>query len=409
MKIADPINGRRSIPRPRLAAIAAILGLVAVVFLLGPIGCSYFDQRQQASQPIPDTPEELLAELQDQREKLDFATSRMLERIAAFNNSRGDGQQTVEFGELFSSDLSEEQQDILNEMFAEEQDISFKTLLGRIIQDRDVMRNMQARILEMERSLPEQFVVVASGNTHYSLAREYLTNQARLAEKRVNALVTKADLSDELVIGNRVWFFFDEKRDQLGTYVTQGEADKTPLIVRRALKRELITERDAALATAGTYQVERDAARASVENLERLKANLETDIAALRRDRANLESEVSRLSDDLSFQKNSLFYHAANVRELKEQGVLTRVLKRFDDASGVNFDAALDLRRSTVINLDPQEFGLDKIKQVRLLPGIYEEGRDFTIETSKETGNASIVILDSRLFRGKEVLVAVGG
>ena len=409
MRIADPINGHRTALRPRFAAIATVLGLVACVFVLGPIGCSYFDQKQQASRPVPDTPEELLAELQDQREKLDFATSRMLERIAAFNESRGEGQQTVEFGQLFSSDLSEEQQDVLNEMFAEERDISFKTLLGRIIQDRDVMRNMQARILEMERSLPEQFVVVAKGNTHYSLAREYLMNQARLPEKRANALVTKADLSDELVVGNRVWFFFDEKRDQLGTYVTQGEADKTPLIVRRALKRELITERDAALATAGTYQAERDAARASVENLERLKANLEADIATLRRDRATLEAEVNRLGDDLSFQKNSLFYHAANVRELKEQGVLTRVLKRFDDASGVDFDAALDLRRSTVINLDPQEFGLDRITRVRLLPGIYEEGRDFTIETSKETGDAAIVILDSRLFRGKEVLVAVGG
>ena len=409
MRIADHVTGRRSAPGPRLAAIATALGLVAGVFLLGPLGCSYFDQKQQASRPIPDTPEELLAELQEQREKLDFATSRMLERIAAFNESRAEGQRSVEFGELFSSDLSEEQQNVLNEMFTEEQDISYKTLLGRIIQDRDVMRNMQARILELERSLPEQFVVVAKGNTHYSLAREYLTNQARLPEKRVNELVTKADLSDELVVGNRIWFFFDEKRDHLGTYVTQGKADKTPLIVRRALKRQLITERDAALATAGTYQAERDSARTSVANLERLKANLEGDIAALRRSKAMLEAEVTRLGDDLSFQKNSLFYHAANVRELKEQGVLTRVLKRFDDASGVDFDAALDLRRSTVINLDPREFGLDRITQVRLLPRIYEEGRDFTIETSKETGNASIVILDSRLFRGKEVLVAVGG
>ena len=409
MKIADPIHSRRSTRGARLARIATVLSLAALVLVFGPIGCSYFDQKQQANQPIPDTPEELLAELQDQREKLDFATSRMLERIAAFNASRGEGQQTVEFGELFSGDLSEEQQNVLNEMFTEEQDISFKTLLGRIIQDRDVMRNMQARILEMERSLPEQFVVVARGNTHYSLAREYLTNQARLPEKRVNALVTKADLSDELVVGNRVWFFFDEKRDQLGTYVTQGEADRTPLIVRRALKRQLITERDAALATAGTYQAERDAALASLADLERLKANLEADIATLNRNKAMLETEVTRLGDDLSFQKNSLFYHAANVRELKDQGVLTRVLKRFDDSSGVDFDAALDLRRSTVINLHPKEFGLDRITQVRLLPRIYEEGRDFTIETSKETGDASIVILDSRLFRGKEVLVAVGG
>ncbi len=393
----------------RTAAATAVLGLAAVLIASGSIGCSGFDRKQEASRPAPRTSEELLTQLQEQKDRLDQATNRMLRTIAEFNETRGEGERKVQFGELFTGDLSDEQRDVLNEMFTEEQDISYRSLLGRIIADRDLIRNMQSRILELERALPDRYVTVRKGNTHYSLAREYLTNEARLPKGKVGSLLSRADLTDELVPGNRVWFFFDEKRDNLGTYVTQGEADKTPLAVRRALKRKLITERDAALATAGAFRSERDAAIATVEDLERLKADLEADIAILRRNKAALESQVGRLGDDLSFQKNSLLYHAATVRELKEQGVLTRILKRFDDVKGIDFDEALDLRRSSTITLDPRTFGLERIRRVRLLPRIYEEGRDFTIETSEETGDARITILDSGLFRGKEVLVAVGG
>jgi hypothetical protein len=386
----------------------ATMALLAVLVVLGSVACANFTQKESAKK-APATPEELLVDLQEQKDRLDQATNQMLEKIAEFNDTRAEGERTVQFGELFTDELSEEQRDILDEMLTEEQDISYRSLLGRIITDRDLIRNLQAKILELERSLPEQFVVVAKGNTHYSLAREYLTNQARLPKDKVGQLLSRADLTDELVVGNKVWFFYDEKRDNLGTYVTQGDADRTPLVVRRALKRELISERDVAIATADTFETERDAARVAVSQLERVKAGLETDIAQLRRNKATLEAEVSRLSSDLSFQENSLFYHAASVADLKEQGVLSRVLKRFEDVRGVNFDAALDLRRGSTIRLDPEEFGLEKIRRVRLLPGVYEEGRDFTIETFEQSGFARIVILDSRLFRGKEVLVAVGG
>jgi hypothetical protein len=44
-----------------------------------------------------------------------------------------------------------------------------------------------------------------------------------------------------------------------------------------------------------------------------------------------------------------------------------------------------------------------------MLPAIYQEGRDFAVETSEETGDARLVILDPPLFKGKEVLIAVGG
>jgi len=46
---------------------------------------------------------------------------------------------------------------------------------------------------------------------------------------------------------------------------------------------------------------------------------------------------------------------------------------------------------------------------VKLLPPIFQEGRDFSVETSDETGRAKLVILDPDLFRGREVLVSIGG
>jgi len=46
---------------------------------------------------------------------------------------------------------------------------------------------------------------------------------------------------------------------------------------------------------------------------------------------------------------------------------------------------------------------------VRVLPPIYQEGRDFAIETVQDHSSARLVILDPDLFRGKEVLLAIGG
>ena len=112
---------------------------------------------------------------------------------------------------------------------------------------------------------------------------------------------------------------------------------------------------------------------------------------------------------DLAFRQNSLFYHAANVRELKDQGVLTTVLKRVQDVKPVNYDTALDLRQTTTITLAPAAFGLERIARVRMLPNIFQEGRDFKIETSDDSGVATVVILDPDLFKGKQVLFAVGG
>lgn len=85
------------------------------------------------------------------------------------------------------------------------------------------------------------------------------------------------------------------------------------------------------------------------------------------------------------------------------------MLKRLQDLKGLTFDESLDLRARTSIDLVPQNYGLDEIRVVRLLPPVYQEGRDFSIETSEDHSRARVVIHDPEVFKGKEVVLAIGG
>jgi predicted nuclease with TOPRIM domain len=193
--------------------------------------------------------------------------------------------------------------------------------------------------------------------------------------------------------------------------------------VRRAVKRQLITERDAAQTKAKELEqtrAELEANKAKLEtdiaslngdisSLTDRRSQLESEVAGLQQNNSALETRVAGLSEDLSFRQNSLFYHADSEQKMRDSGALSGVLKRVKDVKGIQFSEALDLRKSTTINLTPQLYGLEKIKGVRVLPSIYQEGRDFTVQTSEDGSSAKVVIIDPEIFKGKEVIVSVRG
>ena len=349
--------------------------LLAVAIGLGAAGCA---------RPGPGTAkntDELLQQLQEDRKELDQTSATMMERIDKFNTSRKPGERTLQFSEIFSQDLNPEQRDVLDTLVAQEKDVSYKALLQQIISDRDSIKDLQEKVMHLEQNLPDTFVVAKRGDKHQRLAMDYLTTQAHLDEAKARELLKQVDQTDELVPGNQVWFFYDPDRDSFRTYVTKGSAGQTPVALRRARQRELVKERD-------TYKVARDEAQAQADSLQQAKSELE---------------------DELALRQNSLFYHAASSQTLRDQGILSPVLKRFNSAKGLDFDEYLDLRQGSTITLLPQSFALEEIRSVRVLPPIYQEGRDFSIETADDFSSARLVILDPEIFRGKEVLLAVGG
>lgn len=382
--------------------------LAAALLIAGAVGCGQAGAPKGPG-PVPATPEALLAQLKDDRARIDQTSDLMIKRLEQFNTTRRPGQRTIQFSEVFSEELSPEQRDVLNTLLQEEKDVSYRALLQTIIADRDSIRALQERILRLEQSLPDRFVVAKRGDTHRGLAAAFLTGDGGVDRDAAERLMAGVDLSDELLPGNRVWFFHDAAQGTFRTYVTQGEAGQTPLAVRRALKRRLITERDEARAQVATLEQTRAGLETTNAGLAASKSQLESDVRRLEVRRTSLEATVDRLSSDLSLRQNSLFYHAANEDALKRQGVLSSVLKRLQDVKGVEFDSALDLRQANTITLRSGTFGLDRIREVRLLPPIFQEGRDFAVETAPDASSARVVILDPEPFRGKEVVLAVGG
>jgi len=378
---------------------ASVLLLVMVAVAVASMACT---QDLKFSKAVPKTPEELLAELKTHQEKIDAATDATMKRIDEFNQTRKAGERTIHFSEIYGQEFTDAQRDVLNQMIAQEKDVSYKSLLEHIVADRNELQALQEKVMHLEQALPDKFVVVKKGDRHKDLAMNYLVNEMQLPPEKAKTLLAEADQTDELVPGNKVWFAYDPKDDAFRTYVTRGEAKQLPYALRRANQRNLIGERD-------TARSERDVAQAEVGSLQQVKAGLESDISMLQANKASLEDSVARLSSDLSFRQNSLFYHAANERSLKDQGVLSPVLKRVKDVKPLQYEASLDLRQGTTINLEPRLFGLESIGRIRLLPPIFQEGRDYTVETSEATGTAKVTILDPELFKGKEVLVSVGG
>ena len=368
--LTDGVKRTDRILRTGVAAVAmsAAIGFAA-------IGCA---------RPGPGsakTTDELLSQLQDDRTEIDKTSDTMMKRIEVFNSSRKPGERTLQFSEIFTQDLNPEQRDVLNALVEQEKDISYKALLQKIIADRDSIRQLQEKVMHLEQTLPDKFVVAKRGDRQQDLALAYLTVEASLDPDKAKTLLSQVDQTDELLAGNKVWFFYDPQQDTFRTYVTQGSAGQTPVQVRRARQRQLVKERD-------TYRSERDTAQQEAAALAQVRSQLETEIAT---------------------RQNSLFYHAASDQNLRGQGVLSPVLKRLRDVKGVDFDESLDLRQGTSIDLVPQNFGLDQIRVVRLLPSVYQEGRDFSIETADDHSSARVVILDPDLFKGKEVLLAIGG
>ncbi len=351
-----------------------VVAVVAVLGLAG-LGCA---------RPGPGsakTPDQLLSQLQEDRSEIDKTSDTMMKRIEVFNASRRPGERTLQFSEIFTQDLNPEQRDVLNALVEQEKDISYKALLQKIIADRDNIRELQEKVAHLEQTLPDKFVVAKRGDRQQDLAMAYLTGEANLDPTKAKDLLKQSDQTDELLAGNKVWFFYDAQQDAFRTYVTRGDAGQTPVQVRRAQKHQLVKERDA-------YKTERDTAQTEAAALAQVKTQLESDIAT---------------------RQNSLYYHAANTRSLREQGVLSPVLRRFHDMKGLTFDESLDLRAGTSIDLVPQNYGLDQIRAVRLLPPVYQEGRDFAVETTDDHSGARVVILDPEIFKGKEVLLAIGG
>ena len=396
------------------SGIGALLILVAVL-VAGSVSCGKGSLEKGLSGPVPATPQELMAELQTEKEKIDRVSDEMMKRIDAFNQSRGPGEKRLQFSEIFYSDLSPEQRDVLDQLLAEEKTPTYKNLLAQMIEDRKTVQNLQEQVLKLEQQLPDKFVIAHKGDTHYKLAHDFLMGEG-VAEEKAKTLLNQIDLSEDLIAGFKVWYNYDKEKDTFKTYVTQGEAGQTPLAVKRAVKRKLIGERDVAMAKAAALTqtkaaLEQDVTRleTDISTLEDRRTTLETNVADLEGRNNDLQVRGDRFESDLAFKQNSLFYHVDNAKSLADQGILSKFLKNLKDVKGIAYEDSVDLRQARSITFSPEAYGLKTIKGLEILPGIYQEGRDYSVQVAEDGRAVTVVFNDPEIFKQQRVLISLRG
>ena len=364
--------------------------------------------------PIPPTPDRLLVELREARDGIDSQTRDIYARIQQFNHRmEGIGRKGVSFSQVFLQGLSAEEEAALDQLVKQEKDPSYRGVLGQVVEDMKKIRDLQTRITELEAKLPGEGIEAKAGDTHMKLAEEWLIKEHKLPATRARELAERLNIiSDRLEPGMRVHFYYDTAKDFFGTWVAQGTAKRTPLAIARAKELKLIGERDTAIAKAKDLEdkkaeLEETLAKlqAEVAALEVRKAALETNVAQLEAEKNEAVQKVQTTTAALDEQKNSFWYEADLADRLRARGVLTS-FNRVDGIGDVQFAHAIDLRQTKSITLKPSQFGIDHIRDVRIVPTFLKEGREIGV-AFQDDGTVEVTVLNEKAIRGQKVLFVV--
>jgi hypothetical protein len=390
------------------------VGLVVAVAILGTGG--YFGYLavfppKLTERRLPPNQEKLLIELKEARDDIDSQTRDIYARIEQFNQKMETfGNKPVSFSQVFLQGLSAEEEKALDDLVQQERDPSYRGVLAKVVEDMKTIRDLQNKVAELESLLPGEGIEVKSGDTHLNLARTYLVEQHSIPATRAKELVERLNIMERgLQKGNVVHFFYDPARDFFGTWVSQGTAKSTPLAITRARRMNLIRARDKAIARGDDLEEKRLALleiKASlemdIEELEKRKSILESNVAQLEGERNAAITEVEERKAELAVQKNSMFYEADLADRLRAKGVL-QVFNKVEQIGDVVFGSSIDLSQNKTITFEPSQFGIEKIKDIRIVPDYLREGRELDVQFIDD-GTVEVTVLNEDALRGQKVL-----
>ena len=394
--------------------ILAVIVVAAGLGIGGYFGYFAMFPRKLTERPIPMNMEKLLVELKSARDGIDSETRDIYGRIQQFNNKMVNiGRKPVSFSQVFLQGLSAEEEQALDELVLQEKDPSYRGILGQVVEDMKKIRDLQNKVSQLETLLPGDGVEVKPGDTHMKLAMQYLEKEKGIPESRAKELIARLNiLETSMDKGMKVHFYYDPAKDFFGTWVAQGDAKRSPLALVRAKEMKLIQEREAAVAKATNLADEkaileemRDNLQQEIEALESKKAQLESTVSQLELDKSKAEENYRVTSAKLSEHQNSVWYDADLEDRLRARGVL-RTVNKVENIGEVKFANNIDLTKTKSITLKPSQFGIDHIRDVRVVPTFLKEGRDIGVRFV-EDGTVEVTVLNEAALRGQKVLFVV--
>lgn len=390
--------------------------VLAAIVLVGGGWYTYeaYKPRKLTEMPLPSSPDVLLNELKEARDGIDTNTRDIYARIAQFNTRMEMlGRKQINPSQVFLQGLSLEEQQAFDTLIKEEKDPSYRGVLSEVVANMKKIRELQGKVTEMEAKLPGEGIEVKPGDTHMKMAQKWLMDTHKIPEGRAKELASRINILETgLTKGNKVHFYYDPTKDFFGTWVSQGDAKSAPLAVVRAREMGLIGERDKAVAKATDLEGKKAELedvlanlQEEIRGLEARKASLESNVAQLEGERNQAQEQAKTVSANLETVTNSMYYEADTASRLKARGVL-KTVNKVDKIADVKFGSSLNLKQSKSITLKPNQFGIDRIRDVRILPSYFREKRELDVKFGDD-GTVEVTVLDENAMRGQRVLFVV--
>jgi outer membrane murein-binding lipoprotein Lpp len=413
----DPIEDIK-LPEPKpprdfkkVAKIAVIAVAAVALGIGGYFAYGLVFPKKLTERPIPQSMDKLLVELQGARDQIDGETRDIYARIQQFNQRMDAvGRKGVSFSQVFLQGLSAEEEQALDDLVRQEKDPSYRGILSQVVEDMKKIRDLQAKVSELEAKLPGDGKEVGPGDTHMKLAMAYLMKEHNVPESRAKELVGRLNiLETNMDKGMRVHFYYDPAKDFFGTWVAQGDAKRSPLAIVRAKQMRLIQERDTAVAKATDLEGKKaeleellTQLRDEVQALEARKASLEASVTQLEAEKSQAVERASMTKEELDRLQNSMFYEADLSDRLRSRGIL-RSRGKLETIADVKFKDSIDLRNGKSLTLKPSQFGISKIADIRILPAFIQEGRDVGVRFG-EDGTVEVTVMKEEMMKGQRIL-----
>jgi len=377
--------------RKKMTALFIVIGLlVAAVLVMGYIllfkgkpsgdGTAQIRQMQQMAQQV----EGMESKVKDNQDE-------MFELMEEYKKKTGG--QSLGINPL---ELGDKERELLKKRIEAEEDVSIKSLLEEVLDKDSEIRDLKARIVEIEKLLPKPHIVKA-GEIHYKVAMDFLMNDKQVDKKTAMKLVERAALLETMVPGFKVWNFYTG--DAYGTSVTQGTAAVSPNSLIRHAKKVLVDARDEAIA-------QRDILSDEIKTLEEKRGRIIRQVDLLTEEKTSLISKVGQLNQ----QVNSLYFLLDSQRSLKTKGILKSGFLRsikLRDVSPEHFAATLDLRSENQLLISAADLGLRKIKDVDIYPRFYKLGIDYKVAIGREKLTAVLTLLETEKFKNERIVISV--
>lgn len=373
-----------------LIILIAIIAVLLIIFRVKP---------PESEHPHISEQQQLVQQIETLNQKLSQTEDDLRRVITRY--SKEDPQ--LFHDELSHLQLTQEAQDFLSQMLEKEEGISYEEIVQQVI-DRD--REISALRRERERllALLPQPDIVEEGDNHYDLAMRFLIERQDLSPSEAQKFLERVALFDHLLPGFVVYHFFDGI--DYGTSVLQGTAKQSPNFIKERFMNQLIREKNEAI------EMQKQLAN-ELQELEIRKNMLYSQISALETERQNiLEAldQISLLSKEQDIMLSSLYYYAGSVSKLKDDGIIS--VSIFGKPSLKNIEIIedfklIDLDMADRIIINAEEIGIKRIQRIHVLPDLFEQGKDFTINLAPDGSVFEICVLNKKRLKLEKIIIAV--